>query len=63
MRRVSERLEIDDEGIELLAAAHLMPGNAATVVENADGAVTVETETGEHTLPKRVAENLYVSVC
>ena len=26
VRRVNERLEIDDDGIRLLAAAHLMPG-------------------------------------
>ncbi|HEY1737205.1 MAG TPA: FeoA domain-containing protein [Acidimicrobiia bacterium] len=62
VRRVNERLEIDNEGIKLLAAAHLQPGNAATVIENVDGAVTVDTETGKHTLPKRVAENLFVSV-
>ena len=62
VRRVNERLEIDDDGIKLLAAAHLIPGSEATVVENVDGAVTVDTETGKHTLPKRVAENLFVSV-
>ena len=62
VRRVNERLEIDDEGIRLLAAARMMPGCAATVVENVDGSVTLETETGRHTLPRRVAENLYVSV-
>ena len=61
VRRVNERLEIDDEGIHLLAAARMMPGCAATVVANVDGAVTLDTETGQHTLPRRVAENLYVS--
>ena len=61
VRRVNERLEIDDEGISLIAAAHLTPGSAATVVEVVDGSVTLDTETGKHTLPKRVAENLYVS--
>ena len=38
-----------------------MPGSDATVVEIVDGAVTLDTETGTHTLPTRVAENLYVS--
>src|SRR6185295_16833480 len=50
VRRVNERLEINDEGIKLLAAAHLTPGSEATVVTNEDGAVTVKTETGKHTL-------------
>jgi hypothetical protein len=39
----------------------MMPGCEATVVENIDGSVTLDTETGQHTLPRRVAENLYVS--
>jgi DtxR family Mn-dependent transcriptional regulator len=62
VRRVNERLEIDDEGIRLLAAAAMMPGCKAAVVDNVDGSVTLETETGVHTIPRRVAENLYVSV-
>ena len=62
VRRVNERLEIDDEGIRLIAAAHMLPGCEATVVEVVDGSVTLDTETGQHTLPKRVAENLFVSV-
>ncbi len=61
VQRVNERLEIDDEGIGLLAAAHMMPGCDATVVEVSDGSVTVETDTGRHALPARVADNLYVS--
>jgi DtxR family Mn-dependent transcriptional regulator len=61
VRRVNERLEIDDDGIRQLAAAHLMPGSEAKVVEVVDGSVTLETETGTHTLPKRVSDNLYVS--
>ena len=62
VRRVNERLEIDDDGIKLLAAAGMMPGCKATVVENVDGSVTLDTETGQHILPRRVAENLYVSL-
>jgi DtxR family transcriptional regulator, Mn-dependent transcriptional regulator len=62
VRRVNERLEIDDDGIRQLAEARMMPGCEATVVENIDGIVTIDTETGQHTLPRRVAENLYVSV-
>jgi DtxR family transcriptional regulator, iron-dependent repressor len=61
VQRVNERLETDDVGISLLASAHMMPGCEATVVEVADGSVTVETETGRHTVPATVAANLYVS--
>ena len=52
---------MSDEALVLIAGAHLMPGCEATVVEtNAEG-VTVKTETGEHRVPKRLAESLYVS--
>jgi DtxR family Mn-dependent transcriptional regulator len=61
VQRVNERLETNDDGISLLASAQLMPGRDATVVEVADGSVTVDTDTGRHTVPVAVAENLYVS--
>src|SRR6478735_1232497 len=44
--RVSERLEMSDDALVLIAAAHLLPGCGATIVDlNADG-VTVKTDTG-----------------
>ncbi len=61
VRRVSERLEMSDEAIALIAAAHLMPGCEATVVARDRDATTVKTETGEHRVPARVAESLYVA--
>jgi DtxR family Mn-dependent transcriptional regulator len=58
--RVSERLEMSDDALVLIAAAHLLPGCDATILDlNAEG-VTVKTDTGEHRVPKRVAESLYV---
>jgi DtxR family Mn-dependent transcriptional regulator len=59
--RVSERLEMSDDALALIAAARLMPGNDATVVTRDTDAVTVKTDTGEHRVPARVAESLYVS--
>jgi DtxR family transcriptional regulator, iron-dependent repressor len=61
VRRVSERLETDDSGLRLVADARLMPGCDATVVAVRDGAVTVKTGTGEHRVPRSVAEHLFVS--
>jgi len=61
VQRVNEKLETDDDGITLLATARMTPGSAATVVEVGDDGVVVETETGRHSVPARVAENLYVS--
>ena len=62
VRRVSERLETDDDGLRLIATAHLLPGNEATVIDNREGVVTVKTETGEHQVPRKVADHLHISV-
>ena len=62
MRRVSERLETDDEGLRLIATAHLLPGRRATVIDNREDVVTVKTETGEHQVPRKVADHLHISV-
>jgi DtxR family Mn-dependent transcriptional regulator len=58
--RVSERLEMSDDALVLIAGANLLPGCDVTIIDaNADG-VTVKTDTGEHRVPTRVAESLYV---
>jgi len=59
--RVSERLEMNDDAIALIAAARLMPGCDATVVARDGNSITVTTETGEHHVPTPVADSLYVS--
>jgi DtxR family Mn-dependent transcriptional regulator len=61
--RISEKLELSDEGLHLVAAARLMPGASATVVGRDDrgGGVRVKTATGEHVVPGTVAEQLYVA--
>jgi DtxR family Mn-dependent transcriptional regulator len=59
--RVSERLEMSGEALVLIAAARLLPGCDATIIDANAEAVTVKTETGEHRVPARVAESLYVA--
>jgi DtxR family Mn-dependent transcriptional regulator len=59
--RVSERLEISNDAIQLIAAAGLMPGCDANVVAQDSGGTTVTTETGEHVVPALVADSLYVA--
>lgn len=59
--RISEKLELDDEGLHLVAAARLMPGCTATVAGRSDDGVVVSTATGEHTVPRRVADQLHVT--
>jgi DtxR family transcriptional regulator, Mn-dependent transcriptional regulator len=59
--RISEKLELSDEGLSLLARARLIPGCSATVIERSNGGVKVKTAAGEHTVPAEVAEQTYVA--
>ena len=49
--RISEKLELDDESLRLVAKARLIPGATATVVERRADGMRVKTPAGEHTIP------------
>jgi len=59
--RISEKLELDDGSLRLLAGARLIPGCNATVLEHTGGGVRVRTSAGETTVPPAVAEQMYVA--
>jgi DtxR family transcriptional regulator, Mn-dependent transcriptional regulator len=59
--RISEKLELNDDGLSLLARARLIPGASATIVERKNGEVRMKTAAGEHTVPAEVAEQMYVA--
>jgi len=59
--RVSERLEMSGDALLLVAGAQLMPGCDATVIAHEGDGVSVKTSTGEHRVPTRVADSLYVA--
>jgi DtxR family transcriptional regulator, Mn-dependent transcriptional regulator len=59
--RISEKLELDDESLRLVARALLIPGSTATVVEQRDDGVLVKTSAGENTIPPVVAEQMFVT--
>ena len=60
--RVSERLEINDDHMRLIADAQLTPGMNARVTAQTDAATTVSTSSGRHAIAVEVAKHLYVSV-
>lgn len=62
VHRISEKLELDDDGLHFVAVARLMPGCTATVAGRDDDTILVRTATGEHRVPPRVAEQLHVVV-
>jgi DtxR family Mn-dependent transcriptional regulator len=59
--RISEKLELDDDSLRLVAKARLIPGATATVVEQRADGVRVKTPAGEHTIPTVVAEQMFVT--
>jgi len=59
--RISESLEIDDESLRLVATAQLIPGSDATIVGHAEGGTRVRTRAGVHTIPPRVASQMFVA--
>jgi DtxR family Mn-dependent transcriptional regulator len=60
--RISEKLELDDAGIALVARARLVPGATATIVERGAAGVVVRTPEGDHVVPARVAEQMFVAI-
>jgi len=59
--RISEKLELDDESLRLVAKARLIPGATATVVEQRKDGVRMKTPAGEHMIPIPVAEQMFVT--
>jgi DtxR family Mn-dependent transcriptional regulator len=59
VRRISEKVEIDEDAINFLAGAELTPGaNAEVVGTSADG-VQVKSATGDQTVPRKLAQLIY----
>jgi DtxR family Mn-dependent transcriptional regulator len=59
--RISERLELDDDALQLIASAHLTPGSPATIVSRDSlGNVTLATGAGTHVVPVAVARLMEV---
>ena len=59
--RISEKVEMDDDALKLLAGARLIPGSEASVVSSGPDGVVLETEAGERTLPAALASLMFVS--
>jgi hypothetical protein len=59
--RISEKLELDDDSLRLIAKARLIPGATATVVGQTATGVKVKTPAGEHTIPRPAAEQMFVT--
>jgi hypothetical protein len=59
--RISEKVELDDDALVLLAGALLTPGSEAIVVGPGPDGVVVKTAAGELTIPTRVAELMFVT--
>jgi len=60
VRRISEKVEIDDDAIAFLAGAELIPGSNAVVMGTSTDGVQVKSAAGEQTVPRKLAQLMYV---
>lgn len=58
--RISEKLELNDDALRLLAGARLIPGAAAEVVGVTEEGVRVKSPAKEETIPDDVAREMFV---
>jgi len=59
VRRISEKVEIDDDAIAFLVRAELKPGSSAVVVGTSTDGVQVKSAQGEQTVPRKLASLIY----
>jgi DtxR family Mn-dependent transcriptional regulator len=59
VRRISEKVEIDEDAIKFLAGAELVPGSNAVVVGTSADGVQVKSATGDQTVPRKLAQLIY----
>ena len=60
VRRISEKMEIDDSALVFLAEAKLIPGSNAIVMESGPDGVRVASDSGEQLVPRDVAQLMWV---
>jgi hypothetical protein len=58
---VSERLEVDDAAMSLIASGGLIPGSKAEVLDRRPEGVAVRTDAGERVVPDDIARLLWVA--
>jgi DtxR family transcriptional regulator, Mn-dependent transcriptional regulator len=59
VRRISEKVEIDDDAIAFLVRADLKPGSNAVVVGTSTDGVQVKSAQGDQTVPRKLAQLIY----
>jgi DtxR family transcriptional regulator, Mn-dependent transcriptional regulator len=59
VRRISEKVEIDDDAIAFLVRADLKPGSNAVVVGTSTDGVQVTSAQGDQTVPRKLASLIY----
>ncbi|HEU5306934.1 MAG TPA: metal-dependent transcriptional regulator [Acidimicrobiia bacterium] len=59
VRRISEKVEIDDDAIAFLAGAELTPGSNVVLISAGTDALQVSSAAGEQTVPRKLAQLIY----
>ena len=61
VRRISEKLELDDAALAYVAHASLVQGSAVSVVGRDGDVVVLESDAGEQRVPHELADLLFVA--
>jgi DtxR family Mn-dependent transcriptional regulator len=60
VRRISEKVEIDESALQFLVGAQLIPGSNAVIIDSGPGGVRMSSGAGESVVPRTIAQLMWV---
>src|SRR3954447_7224851 len=60
VRRISEKVEIDESALQFLVGAQLIPGSNAVVIDSSPTGVRMSSDAGENVVPRKIAQLMWV---
>jgi DtxR family Mn-dependent transcriptional regulator len=60
VRRISEKVEIDESALLFLVGAQLIPGSNAVIIDSGPAGVRMSSGAGENIVPRKIAQLMWV---
>jgi DtxR family transcriptional regulator, Mn-dependent transcriptional regulator len=60
VRRISEKVEIDESALQFLVGAQLIPGSNAVIIDSSPTGVRMSSGAGENVVPSKIAQLMWV---
>jgi DtxR family Mn-dependent transcriptional regulator len=60
VRRISEKVEIDESALQFLVGAQLIPGSNAVIIDSGPTGVRMSSAGGENVVPRKIAQLMWV---